>query len=131
MVLDTSALVAILGGEPEQQAFIAAIAQADLCLMSAASLVEASIVMEVRHGPSGVHALDHLLDRAGCVVVLVDAEQAALARDAFRRYGKGRHPAALNFGDCFAYALSVAHGEPLLFKGEGFPHTDVRQALPS
>lgn len=130
MVIDTSALVAILGGEPEQQAFIAAIEQADVCLLSAASHVEASIVMEVRHGAAGVHDLDRLLDRAGCEIVAVDAEQAKIARFAFQRYGKGRHPAGLNFGDCFAYALAVSRGEPLLFKGTDFPLTDVPQALP-
>ena len=125
MVLDTSALVAILTGEPEQVAFIAAIEGADTCLLSAASYVEASIVLEVRHGPGGVQVLDRLLEQAGCEIVAVDAEQARIARSAFQRFGKGRHPAGLNFGDCFAYALAVARGEPLLFKGNDFPQTDA------
>ena len=125
MVLDTSALVAILTGEPEQTAFIKVIEQADVCLLSAASHGEAALVMEVRHGAAGVHDLDRLLDRAGCQIVAVDAEQASIARSAFQRYGKGRHPAGLNFGDCFAYALAVARGEPLLFKGNDFGQTDV------
>ena len=125
MVLDTSALVAILTGEPEQVAFIADIERADTCLLSAASYVEASIVLEVRHGPGGVQALDRLLEQAGCEIVAVDAEQARIARSAFQRFGKGRHPAGLNFGDCFAYALAVARGEPLLFKGNDFPQTDA------
>lgn len=125
MVLDTSALVAILTGEPEQTAFIKVIEQADVCLLSAASHVEAALVMEVRHGAAGVHDLGRLLDRAGCQIVAVDAEQASIARSAFQRYGKGRHPAGLNFGDCFAYALAVARGEPLLFKGNDFGQTDV------
>ena len=125
MVLDTSALGAILTGEPEQVAFIAAIEGADTCLLSAASYVEASIVLEVRHGPGGVQALDRLLEQAGCEIVAVDAEQTRIARSAFQRFGKGRHPAGLNFGDCFAYALAVARGEPLLFKGNDFPQTDA------
>ena len=85
MVLDTSALVAILTGEPEQTAFIKVIEQADVCLLSAASHVEAALVMEVRHGAAGVHDLDRLLDRAGCQIVAVDAEQASIARSAFQR----------------------------------------------
>ena len=128
MVLDTSALVAILTGEPEQVAFIAAIERADTCLLSAASYVEASIVLEVRHGPGGVQALDRLLEQAGCEIVAVDAEQTRIARSAFQRFGKGRHPAGLNFGDCFAYALAIATDRPLLFKGDDFGHTDVRRA---
>ena len=128
MVLDTSALVAILTGEPEQTAFIKVIEQADVCLLSAASHVEAALVMEVRHGAAGVHDLDRLLDRAGCQIVAVDAEQASIARSAFQRYGKGRHPAGLNFGDCFAYALAKACGEPLLFKGNHFSQTDIQSA---
>lgn len=131
MVIDSSALSAILAGEPEQAAFIDAIAAADLRLVSAASHLEASIVLEVRHGSAGVHDLDRLLDRAGCEIVAVDAEQAKIARSAFQRFGKGRHPAGLNFGDCFTYALAVARGEPLLFKGNDFAQTDVLQVFES
>lgn len=124
MVLDTSSLVAILSGEPEQQAFIQAIEQSDVRLVSAATLLEASIVIETRYGSAGAHHLDRLLERAEVEVVPVDGEQASAARAAWRRYGKG-HPAALNFGDCFSYALAVTRGEPLLFKGNDFSQTDV------
>ena len=125
MVIDTSAIVAILAGEPEQVSFIHAIEQAEVRLLSAASWVEASIVIESRYGPAGLHQLDRLLAQAGFETVDVHAEQARIAREAFRRYGKRRNPAALNFGDCFAYALAVARGEPLLFKGNDFSQTDV------
>lgn len=125
MVLDTSSLVAILSGEPEQQAFIRAIERSDVRLVSAATLLEASIVIETRYGAAGAHHLDRLLERAEVEVVPVDGEQASAARAAWRRYGKGRHPAALNFGDCFSYALAVTRGEPLLFKGNDFSQTDV------
>ena len=90
-----------------------------------ASFVEASIVIEARHGADGLRALDRFVERAGIVVAAVDLEQAKLARDAFSRFGKGRHAAALNFGDCFSYALARVLGEPLLFKGEDFARTDV------
>lgn len=131
MVIDTSALVAILGGEPEQAVFIDAIDRSELRLVSAATHVEASIVIDVRYGPAGVHDLDRLLDRAGFEIVPVDAEQALAARSAFQRYGKGRHPAGLNYGDCFTYALAVTTGEPLLFKGGDFSQTDVPQVVPA
>ncbi len=125
MVLDASALIAILSGEPEQQPFIRAIEQADVRLLSAATLLEASIVIETRYGSAGGHQLDRLLRRGEVEIVPVDFEQAREARAAWRRYGKGRHPAALNFGDCFSYALAVTRGEPLLFKGNDFSQTDV------
>lgn len=125
MVIDTSALVAILTGEPEQACFIQAIERADMRLLSAASWVEISIVIESRYGAAGLYHLDRLLERAEVETVAVDTEQARIAREAFRRYGKERHPAALNFGDCFAYALAIARDEPLLFKGNDFSRTDV------
>lgn len=125
MVVDTSALVAILTGEPEQADFIRAIDRADIRLLSAASWVEASIVIESRYGAAGLHHLDRLVARADVEIVAVDAEQARIAREAFQRFGKERHPAALNFGDCFTYALSNARDEPLLFKGNDFSQTDV------
>jgi len=125
MVLDTSALIAILSGEPEQEAFIHAIERADVRLLSAATLLEASIVIEARYGAAGAHHLDQLLERADVEIVPVDGEQASAARSAWQRFGKGRHPAALNFGDCFPYALAVTRGEPLLFKGNDFSQTDV------
>jgi len=130
MVLDTSAIAAILFDEPEAPAFEVAIERASVRLLSAASLVELSIVVELRLGEPGGRELDLLLYRAGIEIVPLTREQAEVARRAFRRFGKGRHPAALNFGDCFSYALSKTAGEPLLFKGDDFSHTDVA-ALPA
>ena len=128
MVIDTSALVAILRGEPERSAFNQAIGAADTLSLSVASFLEASIVIESRHGPDGLRDLDLLIAKAGIELVPVDADQAYVARTAFRTYGKGRHPAGLNFGDCFAYALARTSGEPLLFKGSDFPLTDIARA---
>jgi ribonuclease VapC len=128
MVIDSSALVAILGGEAERRTFIDLIEAADSRLMSTASFVEVSIIIESRYGADGVRDLDLFLERAGVELAPVDDEQARQARRAFTRYGKGRHPAALNFGDCFSYALSVTLGEPLLFKGDDFSQTDVSRA---
>jgi ribonuclease VapC len=125
MVIDTSALLAILQDEPERRAFNEAIEAADSRSLSVASLVEASIVIEVRFGAEGVGHLDRFLDRAGVALVAVDVEQGKLARQAFSRFGKGRHPAGLNFGDCFSYALARVLGEPLLYKGEDLTQTDV------
>src|SRR5262245_16480506 len=130
MVLDTSALLAILLGEADAPHFATAI-EADSCrLFSAASLLETAIVIECRYGDAGGRELDLLLHRAAIQVVAVDTAQVEVARVAYRRYGKGRHPAALNYGDCFAYALAQTSGEPLLFKGDDFAQTDVRAALP-
>ena len=125
MVIDTSALVAILQDEPERGAFNEAIEAADRRSMSVVSFVEASMILEARFGPDGVRALDLVIAKAGIELVPVDAEQAHAARIAFRAYGKRRHPAGLNFGDCFAYALARTLGEPLLFKGPDFSLTDV------
>ena len=125
MVVDTSALVAILTGEPRADAIIATLASADDPLISAGSLLEASIVMEARTGEDGVADLDELVTAAGLRCVAVDAAQVHVARDAFRRYGKGRHPAGLNFGYCFTYALAATTGRSVLFVGEDFTHTDL------
>ncbi len=125
MVLDTSALVAILRGEADARRISDAIEAGTPRLISAATLVETSIVIESATGEAGGRELDLLLHRAGIEVVPVDAEQAELARSAYRRYGKGRHAASLNYGDCFSYALAIATGEPLLFKGDDFSATDV------
>jgi ribonuclease VapC len=130
MVLDTSALLAILQDEPERRSFNEAIEAADSRSLSVASLVEVSIVIEARHGAEGVRHLDRFLDRAAVRVVPVDLEQGRLARLAFSRFGKGRHAAALNFGDCFSYALAQALGEPLLCKGDDFHRTDVNVCRP-
>lgn len=125
MVIDTSALVAILTGEPEQTRFIQAISGADQCLLSTANWVETSIVVETRYGPAGLYYLDRLLAQANIETAAVDAKQAHQAHEAYQRYGKGRHPAALNFGDCFSYALAATRSEPLLFKGNDFAQTDI------
>lgn len=125
MVIDTSALVAILQNEPERRRFDEAIDAAERRMMSVASFVETSMVIESRYGPDGRRNLDLFISKAGIVLVPVDDEQAYVARDAFRHYGKGRHPAGLNLGDCFAYALAKTLREPLLFKGVDFSHTDI------
>lgn len=125
MVIDTSALVAILQKEPERRPFIEAIEAADSRLMAVATFVEISIVIEARHGAEGLRDLDHFISRAAIELVPVDAEHGKLARSAFSRFGKGRHRAGLNYGDCFSYALASQTGEPLLFKGEDFIHTDI------
>jgi len=125
MVIDTSALFTILLDEPEAVSFATAIETDPVRLLSAVSLLEAAMVLESRKGDSGGRELDILLHRVRIDVVPFDADHAELARSAFRRYGKGRHPAGLNFGDCCAYALSVTAHEPLLFKGDDFGKTDV------
>jgi ribonuclease VapC len=125
MVIDTSALVAILQREPERRVFIEAIEAADARLISVATFVEISIVVEARHGAEGLRDLDHFIGRAGIELVPVDTEHGNLARGAFVRFGKGRHRAGLNYGDCFSYALAISTGEPLLFKGDDFMHTDL------
>ena len=125
MVVDSSALVAILFDEPERQAFVDKIEADPVRLISAVSLVEASIVVEARAGDAGGRDLDRFLHHAGFETVAFTAEQAAIARAAFRRFGRGLHSARLNFGDCCAYALAIQAGEPLLFKGHDFAATDV------
>jgi ribonuclease VapC len=125
VVIDTSALVAILFGEPERDRFIGLLADADDPLISAATLVESSIVMLAKTGPDGIGDLDELLARAAVRCVAVDSEQARLAREAFTRFGKGRAPASLNYGDCFSYALARATDRSLLFKGDDFIRTDI------
>lgn len=129
MVLDTSALTAILFGEPEAQHFVDLISKDSKRLLSASTALELMIVIESRKGEIGGRDLDLFIHRANIDIVPFDSEQAELARIAWRRYGKGNnHPAQLNFGDCFAYALSKMSGEPLLFKGNDFSHTDIKPA---
>ena len=130
MVLDTSALLAVLLNEPEAVAFRLAIEADPVRLLSAASLVETAIVIEARVGEAGGRELDRLLQKADVEVAAVDAEQAELARHAFRMFGKGRHAAGLNYGDCFSYALALSSGEPLLYKGGDFAKTDVVAVAP-
>lgn len=128
MVLDSSAVLAILFDEPERKTFTTAVEQDRRRLMSAANLLESAMIIESRRGEPAGRELDLLLHRAGVQIVPVDAEQVESARSAWRRFGRGRHPAGLNFGDCFAYALAATTGEPLLFKGDDFQRTDVPAA---
>jgi ribonuclease VapC len=125
MVIDTSALLAIFLGEPERQRFLELIVQAETRLISAANVLETGIVLEARSGEAAGREFDLFVVRAGLEVVQVDGEQIEIARAAWRKYGKGRHRAALNFGDCFAYALAKFSGEPLLAKGCDFALTDI------
>jgi ribonuclease VapC len=125
MVIDTSALAAIFFAEPERQRFLNAITSAENRLLSAASVLETGILLESRQGEAAGREFDLFVVRANLQIVSVDAEQAELARSAWRRYGKGRHPAALNYGDCFSYALAKSSDEPLLAKGTDFALTDI------
>lgn len=134
MIVDTSALVAILCREPEAASFVQLIHDAESCRISVANHLELAMVIECQLGPDGLRQADAFLRRAGIVVEPVTVEHGELARQAFLDFGKGRHQAGLNFGDCFAYALAKATGEPLLFKGDDFGRTDieaVRGAPPS
>ena len=128
MIVDTSAVLAILFNEPDAERFARAIASATSRRMSVATLVEASIVLESRGGPASGYELDAFLEEAGIELEPVTAAQAQAARRAWRRFGRGNHPAGLNFGDCFAYALAEATKEPLLFQGRDFELTDVEVA---
>ena len=125
MVIDTSAIAAILLDEPERADFIAKIAAANVRLISAATLLECQIVVMTRKGELGRAELQLFVHEAELEVVAFDQNQVDFAALAWQRYGKGRHPAALNYGDCFAYALAKATGEPLLFKGADFSQTDI------
>ncbi len=129
MILHGSALMAMLYEEAEAPAIEVALAHSLGCAIGAPTLLEACIVSEGRGGPPGAARLDALLDRIAPDVIPFTAEHAALARDAWRRYGKGRHPAGLNLGDCFAYALARATNQPLLFKSEDLALTDVKAAI--
>jgi ribonuclease VapC len=126
MVIDSSALVAILRKEPEAARFTRAILRDSVRLISAANLLEAGIVIDNQAGLSAGRRLDAFVERAGIGIEPVTEEQVRIARQAYVDYGRGNHPAALNFGDCFAYALAKATGEPLLFKGDDFAQTDVK-----
>jgi ribonuclease VapC len=125
MIIDTSALLAIFLGEPERRRFLDAVIQAETRSISAANSLETGIVLEARRGEPAGREFDLFLHQAKVDVVPVDADQVEIARLAWRTYGKGRHPAALSFGDCFAYALAKASGEPLLAKGNDFAQTDI------
>ena len=125
MIVDTSAVLAILFDEPDARHFARALAGASRCHMSAANYLEAAMVLESRRTTAVGFELDLVLERTPIDLVPVTVSQAQAARRAWRRFGKGNHPAALNFGDCFAYALAESTGEPLLFKGRDFALTDV------
>jgi len=125
MVLDSSAVLAILNSEPQRGPFIAALDADPVRLLSVASFTECSIVINARYGADGLRDLDQFVARASIQLEPVDVEQAYVARDAWQRFGKGRHQAALNFGDCFSYALAFVTGEPLLATGRDFAQTDV------
>ncbi len=130
IAVDSSALIAILRREAEADAFIQVVARAGGCLISAVSYLETSMVLAGRTGSATTWSgLDTLIARAGMEVVPQDRQLATAARQAFLHYGKGRHPAALNLGDCATYALAKNQDLPLLFKGDDFTHTDLTPAL--
>ncbi|KSV77468.1 ribonuclease [Sinorhizobium sp. GL2] len=128
MVIDTSVLAAIAFNEPEAAAFRERIADDPVRLISAATVLEAAMVIETRLGEAAGADLDLWLYKAEVEIVPVTAEHSDRARRAWRRYGKGRHPASLNYGDCFSYALAALSGEPLLYKGNDFSQTDIEAA---
>ena len=128
MIVDSSAILAILFAEPDAAVFAKAISEADACKISAATFVEVAVVVEAQTKDRGSRQLDAFLRRAGFVIEPVTEEQAHLARQAYSDFGRGRHPANLNFGDCFSYALAKASGEALLFKGNDFSKTDIVSA---
>jgi ribonuclease VapC len=128
MVVDASALVAVILLEEETGEFLVKLAQAPTVKVSAVTLVEASVVLLARGGRIQVDVLDALIARVRARIVPVDESQSLIARAAFDRYGKGRHEAGLNFGDCFTYALAKHYGEPVLFKGNDFSKTDLIRA---
>jgi len=130
MIVDSSALVAILRAEPDASLYANAIEQALVRRISAGSFVEAAAVIESRGGPVAGRRFDEVIETAGLIIEPVTERQAHIARAAYRDFGRGSgHPARLNFGDCFAYALAKEKGEPLLFKGDDFAQTDVEPAL--
>lgn len=129
MILDTSSIIAILAKEPDSERYIQAISRVRQCRISAGNYVELSIVLEGQFSNEVLQQCDSLFRRVRVIIEPVTVEQAQLARQAFHDFGKGRHAAGLNFGDCFAYALAKITGEPLLFKGEDFKRTDLVPAL--
>lgn len=128
MILDTSAIVAVLFAESDAEIYANSMTRADSCRVSAATFLEAAIVVESQTKGRGSRHLDALFRRAAIKIEPVTEEHAHIARQAFADYGKGRHSAGLTYGDCFAYALAKASGEPLLFKGSDFAKTDVKRA---
>lgn len=131
MVLDTSAFLAIFQNEPERRMFNEAIESAGSRMSSVATFIETSIVLESRYGAEGIRDFDLFLEKASISILPVDVDQGQVARQAFRQFGKGRHPAGLNFGDCFSYALAKSLAQPLLYKGVDFSLTDIQPAVTS
>jgi ribonuclease VapC len=129
MVIDASALLAILGDGPERRALEVAIAADPVRLVSAVTRLAAQIAMTARYGPDGALRLDQLLTEIGVVIAPFDEAQGTLARDAYVRFGEGRHPAALDLSACASYALSVSEAEPMLFVGDGWKMSDVERAI--
>ncbi len=125
MIVDTSAIIAVLFNDDDAEVYAEAIARADSCRISAATLVETAIVVEAQTRDNGGRQLDAFIRRASIAIESVTEEQAYMARQAFIDFGKGRHRAGLNYGDCFSYALAKATREPLLFKGKDFAQTDL------
>jgi ribonuclease VapC len=129
MVVDTSALIAILFGEPETESFVRVLADDTKKMISTFNALECAIVVEAKKGESGGRELDLLLHRARIEIVSLISEHVELALTAWRKYGKGNHPAGLNIGDCCAYALAKYSGEPLLFKGKDFSQTGIQSVI--
>jgi len=129
MVVDTSALIAILFGEPETESFVQALVNDPKKMISAFNILETAIVVEAKKGEPGGRELDLLVHRARIEIIPLNGDQVELALAAWRKYGKGNHPAGLNIGDCCAYALAKYSGEPLLFKGRDFSQTDIRPVI--
>ena len=129
MVVDTSALIAILFGEPETESFVQALVNDPKKMISALNILESAIVVEAKKGEAGGRELDLLVHRARIEIISLNGDQVELALAAWRKYGKGNHPAGLNIGDCCAYALAKYSGEPLLFKGKDFSQTDIRPVI--
>ena len=126
MIIDTSAIIAVLRGEPDASTFARAIADATIRRVSAVNFVESAVVIDASKDPIASRRFDEFVKEANISVEPVTADQAQIARAAYRDFGRGSgHPAKLNFGDCFAYALAKSFGEPLLFKGSDFAHTDI------
>jgi len=129
MVIDTSALIAILFGEPETESFVQALVNDPKKMISAFNLLETAIVIEAKKGEAGGRELDLLVHRSRIEIISLNGDQVEVALAAWRKYGKGNHPAGLNIGDCCAYALAKYSGEPLLFKGRDFSQTDIRPVI--
>jgi ribonuclease VapC len=128
MIVDTSVIIAILRGESDAKEMAEALDRADVCRMSVINYVEAAVVTDSNKDPVLSRRLDDLIRDARIELEAVNIEQARVAREAYRDFGKGRHRARLNLGDCFAYALARVTGEPLLYKGSDFNHTDIEAA---